>query len=210
VFLARRQPLFALSGLLFGGALLGSICVGHQFEPRYIIAFVCIEIVALVSVGFDATSKGIARLPQRWRAPARTVAGLAVTVFILSVPVGDFVKLLEEYRENPNLGRPPGLVCDEAYEFIRLHVDPNEPIVSPDPWLVVWELRRKGVIAPTNGADALEAVVRHYRTRWALVGPYAGGGDLEGDLARLKERGSSLRPLLVADSLDCKLYWLSL
>jgi hypothetical protein len=197
---ASRQPLFALSGLFDGLLLVGSICVGHQFEPRYILSLVCIEIVALAVVAIDATQRLIARFPLRWRPPVRATLALAVGGFLVGVPIRGILKVRERGGE-----LPVDRGCPDAFEFIRLHVEPASPILAVNPWSTVWDLHRPAVIAPTNGADALELVARHYGTQWAFV---KGSDYLGADLRRLAERGSSVRPLLVAESEDCRVYWL--
>jgi hypothetical protein len=99
--------------------------------------------------------------------------------------------------------------CGTALAFVMVEVPRGSAVLTANPWMVLWDLRRPAVMAPTNGPEATESVARHYRTEWALAGPNAGGGDVARDLKTLRERGSSLNPRLVAKSPACEVYSLT-
>jgi hypothetical protein len=182
--------------------------MGHQFEPRYIVALVSLEYVALAVVLTEGASRLVARFAPRHR--TRVGAAIAIVAWGLLV-FGPPLRYLAHFRSSTAPQREAAAEdpCAAALAFVMVEVPPRSAVLTANPWMVLWELRRPAVMAPTNGPDAMEAVARHYRTEWALAGPYAGGGDVARDLKILRERGSSLNPQLVAKSPACEVYTLT-
>lgn len=205
-FLGRKAPRFGVASLFFGGLLIGSICIGHQFEPRYLLSFVCVEGVALAIVVADAAQALVARLPSRWTTVANG-ALVAVGVFLFVVlPARALLGSRDAVRALRASPCCPGLADD-----VQRRVAPEEALLTVNPWLVVWRLRRPAVMVPSNGPDAIVEVARNYGAHWALVGvepgwPMMPPGYFEEQLRLLMNRGTGLRPREVAASEDCRLY----
>jgi hypothetical protein len=208
VAILRKQSLLALSAILFGAVLIGSVCMGHQFEPRYILALLSLNVVAIVLALAQAAPWLLSRFAPHHRARAGVAIGVLVWGLFVVWPSARFLPLLWSRSELAREGAAEDS-CGAALAFVMVEVPPRSAVLTANPWMVLWDLRRPAVMAPTNGPDALEAVARHYRTEWALAGPYAGGGDVARDLKTLRERGSSLNPQLVAKSPACEVYTLT-
>jgi hypothetical protein len=205
----RKCPLLALTAIFFGASLIGSICIGHQFEQRYILALVSLELVAIAVVVTERASWLIARLaPRHQTQVGAAVAIVAGSLLVVGSPPLRFLGELRS-RSAPEREGAAEDPCGAVLAFVMVEVPPGSAVLTAHPWMVLWDLRRPAVMAPTNGPDATEAVARHYRTEWALAGPHAGGGDVARDLKALRERGSSLNPRLVAKSPACEVYSLA-
>jgi hypothetical protein len=75
---------------------------------------------------------------------------------------------------------------------------------------VNWFTERPSVMVPTNGADAVSTVVRHYDVRWAIDGMQGfGTTDVEEALSTPPLASVTIKPSLVFAGEQCKLYRLN-
>jgi hypothetical protein len=169
----RRHPLGPLAAA-YTVALGFLVCVVYHVEGRYL--FVLYPLLSAAVAGAVVLAWRLFEQRFAWaRAPFWTLAagacGALLALFGLFRAFGVYGAL--------GATKTPAGVCDDAIAFIHGHVPGEEPILTTSPWFLNWAAERPAVMAPTNGLDANESVIRHYGVKWVLDGlPTYGGADV--------------------------------
>ena len=107
------------------------------------------------------------------------------------------------------LGKNP-IPCEDVFERVRHETAAGEAILSAGPWYVNWFTKRPSVMVPTNGAEAVSTIVRHYDVRWAIGGMQGfGTTDIEESLSTPPFAAVPIRASLAFTGEQCKFYRLS-
>lgn len=196
VWLVKRTPRFAIASLLYAAGILFMVCVAHHLEARYMAPLV--PICAVACGGLAAHGLSRARARRTW----------LVRAFAVALTLFSAAGLVRAGRRMYGLGALMGgpKKCADALAFVREHATESEPVLTANSWYVAWETERPAINAPTNGAEALAAVARHYNARWLFTGaPVVGGADLAaavGDAAV----ATRLHPELRFTGAECDVY----
>ena len=196
----REKPRFAVGSLLYAAGIAFMVCVAHHLEPRYMAPLAPSCAVACGGVVERAFARA-SSLPETRRRWVTLSAALAFAAFTVA-GVGRTSRMMREFGERMSGPKK----CADALAFVHDSASPSEPVLTANSWYLAWETDRPAINAPTNGADALLAVARHYGARWVFTGaPVIGGLDLSAAL-RDGAVAQRLRPDLRFHGSECDVY----
>jgi hypothetical protein len=189
--LLRQERTFVRVALLYSLVMVFVVCVAYHVEARYLFG---LEQMYCVAVGGAAALLSKRFLPryERWMAGACYL----LAFWLGASGIAAFVQAIA----------PPGrnlAPCAGAIEFLRTRTDPDARILTANPWFVTWDADRAAIAAPTNGAEAVITVARHYRTTWMFHGSDAIWGNALGEVVGAD---SALRPAPAYVDPRCAVY----
>jgi hypothetical protein len=173
------------------------VCVAYHVEPRYLtplLPFHAIAVGGALARIAERVGRALPVAPRFWIAGLASMAALALGLIFTGIQrLGKVAQI-----EDP---------CARAVRFVRERIGKDEPILTNNPWFVSWKTERPGVMAPTNGDEALITVIEHYGTRWALaLSPPIFVADLVAIFSESNATTERLRPERVLVSGNCAIY----
>ena len=186
----------ALTGLAVLGATVLLTVLWHV-EIRF-LGFL-IPLSALWLAGLLATA---ARLAGRGRArrPALIVAGV-LALALVAPGAWAFVRAQRTFRTLPDLSP-----CRAALGWLDANSLPGERILTFDPWLASWLIRRDAIMIPSGGGAELATVARRYDAHWLLIWRMFSRPDTSRALMNLRGRVDGLVVAKEYDDATCRIH----
>jgi 4-amino-4-deoxy-L-arabinose transferase-like glycosyltransferase len=202
VWLVWKKPRFAVGALLYIGGIVFIVCVPHHLEARYLAPLVPICAVSTGVLAESVATRFAAAVAPERRQRLWLVFGAAVAAYGAFGAYRTFtaIRFLGAQMATAHEG------CPDALEYLRRSSAEDEPVLTSNPWLIAWSGKRPAVNAPTNGAEALLTVARHYGVRWLFTGvPVIGAQDLDASVHDVRV-AEGLHPVLEFHGATCDVY----
>jgi len=206
----RRDRPWVFGALTYGLTTVLLTTLAYHVESRYLSGLLPIgamtiggALAPLIERAFDAlrakrSHGGAYHLDIRARrfAEVSGIAACAALTFVRTVVIARTFGTM----------RPTENSCTRAAEIIKREAASTSRVLTTNPWLVSWLADRPAIMAPTNGPNAMQAVLEYYKPEWILSTPHLYGGlNLPVELERLRETGT-IDARLVFEGKQCSVY----
>jgi hypothetical protein len=189
----------ALTGLALASAavLLGVLWHVELRFLAFLVPLSALWISGLVALG----ARLVARDGEGWR---HTLATVLLGAVIAAPGVWAFAGAQRTFRGFLDLSP-----CRAALAWLDVHAEPDDRIVSFDPWFTTWHIRRDAVMTPAGGAAELATIARRYDAHWLLAWDLFSRPKTSQALMRLGDHADGIAVSRAYEDTACRVYRLA-